>query len=95
MKPFVAIAVLQLIEQGRFTLDTALPDVLPADVVGRSPTAPRITLRMLLGHRSGLADGSTPATDVAAARDPARVWKVAESLDLAAAKKPLFAPGTR
>ena len=50
---------------------------------------------MLLGHRSGLADWSTPATDVAAARDPARVWKVSESLDLAAAKKPLFAPGTR
>ena len=95
VKPFVATTVLQLVEQGRFTLDTALPDVLPADVVDRFPTAPRITLRMLLGHRSGLADWSTPATDVAAARDPARVWKVSESLDLAAAKKPLFAPGTR
>ena len=77
---------------GRFTLDTALPDVLPADVVDRFPTAPAITLRMLLAHRSGLADWSTPATDVAAARS-ARVWKVSESLDLAAAKKPLFAPG--
>ena len=95
VKPFVAARVLQLVESGPFTLDTALPDVLPADVVGRFPTAPRITLRMLLGHRSGLADWSTPATDVAAARDPARVWKVSESLDLAAAKKPLFAPGTR
>ena len=95
VKPFVATAVLQLVEHGRFTLDTALPDVLPADVVDRFPTAPRITLRMLLAHRSGLADWSTPATDVAAARDPARVWKVSESLDLAAAKKPLFAPGTR
>ena len=95
VKPFVATAVLQLVEQGRFTLDTPLPDVLPADVVDRFPTAPRVTLRMLLGHRSGLADWSTPATDIAAARDPARVWKVSESLDLAAAKKPLFAPGTR
>jgi D-alanyl-D-alanine carboxypeptidase len=95
VKPFVATTVLQLIEQGRFTLDTALPDVLPADVVDRFPTAPAITVRMLLGHRSGLADWSTPATDIAAARDPARVWKVSESLDLAAAKKPLFAPGTR
>jgi D-alanyl-D-alanine carboxypeptidase len=95
VKPFVAATVLQLVEHGRFTLDTALRDVLPADVVDRFPTAPRITLRMLLGHRSGLADWSTPATDVAAARDPARVWKVSESLDLAASKKPLFAPGTR
>jgi D-alanyl-D-alanine carboxypeptidase len=95
VKPFVATAVLQLAEQGRFTLDTALPDMLPADVVDRFPTAPAITLQMLLAHRSGLADWSTPATDVAAARDPARVWKVSESLDLAASKKPLFAPGTR
>jgi D-alanyl-D-alanine carboxypeptidase len=95
VKPFVATTVLQLVEHGRFTLDTTLPHVLPADVVDRFPTAPRITLRMLLGHRSGLADWSTPATDVAAARDPARVWKVSESLDLAAAKKPLFAPGAR
>src|SRR3954454_7373825 len=94
-KPFVATTVLQLVEHGRFTLDAALPDVLPADVVDRFPTAPRITLGMLLGHRSGLADWSTLATDVAAARNPARVWKVSESLDLAAAKKPLFAPGTR
>ena len=95
VKLFVAARVLQLVEQGRFTLDTALPDVLPADVVDRFPTAPRITLRMLLAHRSGLADWSTPATDAAAARDPARIWKVSELLDLAAAKKPLFAPGTR
>jgi D-alanyl-D-alanine carboxypeptidase len=95
VKPFVAATVLQLVERGRFTLDTTLPHVLPANVVDRFPTAPRITLRMLLAHRSGLADWSTPATDVAAARDPARVWKVSESLDLAAAKKPLFAPGTR
>jgi D-alanyl-D-alanine carboxypeptidase len=95
VKPFVATTVLQLVEHGRLTLDTALPGVLPADVVGRFPTAPKITLRMLLGHRSGLADWSTPATDLAAARDPARVWTVSESLDLAAAKKPLFAPGRR
>jgi D-alanyl-D-alanine carboxypeptidase len=95
VKPFVATTVLQLVEHGRFTLDSALPDVLPAKVVDRFPTAPRITLRMLLGHRSGLADWSTTATDVAAARDPARVWKVSDSLDLAASKKTLFAPGTR
>jgi D-alanyl-D-alanine carboxypeptidase len=95
VKLFVAARVLQLVEHGRFTLDTTLPHVLPANVVDRFPTASKITLRMLLGHRSGLADWSTTATDVAAARDPARVWKVSDLLDLAAAKKPLFAPGTR
>ena len=92
-KTFVATAVLQLVERGRFTLEATLPEVLPADVIDRFPTASGITVRMLLGHRSGLADWSSPATDVAVVRDPGRVWKVSEFLDLAAARKPLFAPG--
>jgi len=94
-KPFVATTVLQLVEHGRFTLDAALPDVLSAEVTGRFPSAAKITVRMLLGHRSGLPDWSTPATDAAAARDPGRVWKVSEFLDLAAAQKPAFTPGAR
>ena len=95
MKPFVAAAVLQLVERGRFTLDDALTDVLPADVTDRFPNASKITVRMLLDHRSGLPEWDSPAVDVAAVRHPGRVWKVSDFLDLAAAKKPVFQPGTR
>jgi D-alanyl-D-alanine carboxypeptidase len=95
VKPFVATTVLQLVERGRFTLNAALPSVLPADVTGRFPSAPKITVRMLLGHRSGLPEWDTPAIDAIAARDPARVWQVLEFLDLAAVQKPAFAPGAR
>ena len=49
---------------------------------------------MLLGHRAGIPDWDSPAIDEQVARHPAKVWKVAEFLDLAAAKPPLFAPGT-
>src|SRR5205823_5186008 len=56
VKPFVAATVLQLVEDGRFALDAALSDVLPADVTARFPGAPQITVRMLLGHRSGLPE---------------------------------------
>lgn len=94
-KPFVATTVLQLVERGRFTLDAALPDVLPADVIDRFPSASKITVSMLLGHRSGLPDWSTPETDAEIARDPGKVWKVSEFLDIAAAKPPVFEPGTR
>jgi D-alanyl-D-alanine carboxypeptidase len=94
VKPFVATTVLQLVEGGRFTLDATLPGVLPADVTDRFPSAPQVTVRMLLGHRSGLPDWSTAATDAAAARDPGRVWRVSEFLDLAAAQPPAFPPGT-
>jgi D-alanyl-D-alanine carboxypeptidase len=94
VKPFVAATVLRLAEDGRFALDAALPSVLPAEVTERFPHAPQITVRMLLGHRSGLPDWSTADTDAAAARDPGRVWQVSEFLDLAAAQEQAFPPGT-
>jgi D-alanyl-D-alanine carboxypeptidase len=94
MKPFVSVVVLQLAERGRLSLDARLPEVLPASVIGRFANAPDITLRMLLGHRSGIPEWDLPALEEQVARHPAKVWKVSELLDLAAAQPPVFAPGT-
>jgi D-alanyl-D-alanine carboxypeptidase len=94
MKPFVSVVVLQLAERGRLSLDARLPEVLAADVVGRFPTAPDITVRMLLSHRSGIPEWDHPEQDEYAARHPAKIWTTDEILDLAAAQPPLFAPGT-
>jgi D-alanyl-D-alanine carboxypeptidase len=93
-KPFVSTVVLQLAERGRLSLDARLPEVLPGSVIDRFPTAPDITVRMLLGHRSGIPEWDLPAVDEQIARDPGKVWTVAEFLDLAAAQPPVFAPGT-
>jgi D-alanyl-D-alanine carboxypeptidase len=49
---------------------------------------------MLLGHRSGIPEWDLPAVDEQIARHPAKVWTIAEILDLAAAQPPVFAPGT-
>jgi D-alanyl-D-alanine carboxypeptidase len=94
VKPFVSVVVLQLAERGRLSLDARLPEVLPASVTDRFANAADITVRMLLGHRAGIPDWDSPAIDEQVARDPAKVWEVAEFLDLAAAKPPVFAPGT-
>jgi D-alanyl-D-alanine carboxypeptidase len=94
VKPFVAVAVLQLAERGRLSLEARLPEVLPASVTRRVANAADITVRMLLGHRAGIPDWDSPALDEYVARHQAKVWKVDELLDLAAAKPPLFAPGT-
>ena len=94
VKMFVSVTVLQLSERGRLSLDAPLPEVLPASVTGRVANAADITVRMLLGHRAGIPDWDDPGLDEQVARDPAKVWKVGELLDLAAAKPPLFAPGT-
>lgn len=94
VKPFVAVVVLQLVEQRRLSLEDRLPHVLPARVVDRFGHAPQITVRMLLNHRSGIPDWDSPAVDVDVGRHPAKVWTASEFLDLAAAQPPLFAPGT-
>jgi D-alanyl-D-alanine carboxypeptidase len=94
VKPFVSVVVLQLVERGKLSLDARMPDVLPASVAGRFANAADITVRMLLGHRSGIPEWDLPAVDLELARQPAKVWKVTEFLDLAAAQPPVFAPGT-
>jgi D-alanyl-D-alanine carboxypeptidase len=93
VKPFVATVVLQLAEHGKLSLDARLPDVLPANVTRRFADAAGITVRMLLGHRSGIAEWDLPAVDLELARHPTKVWKVSEFLDLAAAQPPVFPPG--
>jgi len=50
-KMFTAVMVLQLVEQGKLTLQTPLSRFFP-----KIPLADRITIQMLLGHRSGLPD---------------------------------------
>ncbi len=59
-KTFVAVAVLQLAEQGRLDLDAHprkyLPYFTPAD-----PRAERMTIRQLLSHTSGIPDDRDPA----------------------------------
>jgi D-alanyl-D-alanine carboxypeptidase len=93
-KTFVSVVVLQLAERGRLSLDDRLPELLPASVTNRFPTAAEITVRMLLGHRSGLPEWDLPAVDQQFARNPTKVWRVSEFLDLAAAQPAVFAPGT-
>jgi len=49
---------------------------------------------MPLGHRAGIPDWDSPGIDEYVARHQAKVWSVEEFVDLAAAKPPVFAPGT-
>jgi D-alanyl-D-alanine carboxypeptidase len=94
-KTFVAVAALQLVEEGRFGLDDALPAVLPRRVTARFPEAGRITVRMLLNHTSGLAEYSGARHERQVYANPRRRWKVSELLDRAAALPRTAAPGAR
>jgi D-alanyl-D-alanine carboxypeptidase len=94
VKPFVSVVVLQLAERGRLSLDARLPAVLPGSVVRRFANASAISVRMLLSHRSGIPEWDTPDVDDYIAHHPAKIWTIDEKLDLAAAKPPVFPPGT-
>lgn len=56
-KLFVATAIMQLCEEGKLTLDDKLVDILPWVAID-DERLPRITLRQMLNHTSGMADVS-------------------------------------
>ena len=95
IKPFVAAATLQLVEEGRFALDDPLPAVLPSGVIERFAEADRITVRMLLNHTSGIGEYNDAAFKREVLADPRRQWAVSELLDRAAALPRAGAPGER
>jgi D-alanyl-D-alanine carboxypeptidase len=91
-KTFVATVVLQLVAEGRLALDDTVEQWLPGVVPGRE----RITVRELLGHRSGLFDYvDDPRVFAPFAHRPAYVWRPRTLVELAVSHPPAFAPGER
>jgi D-alanyl-D-alanine carboxypeptidase len=82
-KSFVATLVLQLVGEGRLSLDDDLERWLP----GLVPGGERITVRELLNHTSGLYNYTDDLPD------PPRRLRPRELVAIATGHKPLFAPG--
>jgi D-alanyl-D-alanine carboxypeptidase len=77
-KTFVAALVLKLQEEGRLTLDQSISTWLPD-----YPVAKRITVRMLLSHRSGIYDYfSHPRYESRVFDRPRHRWSTSEILAL-------------
>jgi CubicO group peptidase (beta-lactamase class C family) len=87
---FTAVAVLQLVEQGRVSLEDPVAKFVPD--VPDAESARRITIRQLLTHTSGLGDHVN-----AMERDPfkTRYRTVDRMLELVRGVPPMFEPGTR
>lgn len=94
LKTSVAVAVLQLVEKNELSLDAKLTELLPAEITARIPNAPAITLRMLLGHTSGIAEYAGGDFDGIVFREPLHRWTLSEMLDRVADQQPAFPPGT-
>ncbi|HEX5589801.1 MAG TPA: serine hydrolase domain-containing protein [Candidatus Limnocylindrales bacterium] len=91
-KTFLAAAILLLVDEGRVGLDDPAAPLLAGTLVGGEPVDPRITIRMLLDHTSGLRDYLvSPSLDRAVRGAPAAVWTPDQAL--AYAGRPVAPPG--
>jgi CubicO group peptidase (beta-lactamase class C family) len=68
-KLYVAVAVAKLVNDKQLSLDKTLTDYFP-DLVGRIEHADKITLRMMVQHRSGIPDFTAPLAIGKAHRQP-------------------------
>ena len=88
-KSFVGTVALQLIGEGKLSLDSKLSEFQP-----NFPNGANITVKQLLNMTSGIYDYSTDPKVVAQlAKNPGKVWPHEELVAIAAAGKPYFAPG--
>ena len=93
-KPFVAGVVMGLVEEGSLHLGDSVARLLPGVTLGGRTIDPRITIRQLLDHTSGLRDYlTTSALDKAVLAAPSVRWSIERALRYVG--KPLAAPGTR
>lgn len=85
-KLYVAVAVTKLVNDNRLSLDQKLADFFP-ELVGRIEHADKITLRMMVQHRSGIPDFTrTPGYWI----DPPK--EISENLELVLNKPADFEP---
>jgi D-alanyl-D-alanine carboxypeptidase len=86
-KTFMAALILRLVEEGRLTLDDRAAPLLPGVKID-----PRVTIRMLLDHTSGIADFFFGAgVDKALMADRGATWTLARTLGYVGPRS--FPPG--
>ncbi|MEV5572476.1 serine hydrolase domain-containing protein [Spirillospora sp. NPDC052269] len=94
-KTFTATTILQLVGEGRLSLDDTVEHVLPGVVQGNGNDGRKITVRNLLQHTGGFHD-DIPGIDSPESFDQHRydTYTAEELVARAMKHKPDFAPGT-
>ncbi|MEU4838580.1 serine hydrolase domain-containing protein [Nocardia testacea] len=95
-KAFTAAIVLQLVAEHRIDLDRSIDTYLPGLLAGAGVDGRAITVREILGHRSGLPElPVTPETNEYEAARDGRTFTPAQEIAAALRHPAQFAPGTR
>ncbi|MGW3044193.1 serine hydrolase domain-containing protein [Kitasatospora sp. NPDC001159] len=93
-KAYTAVVVLQLVGEGKVALDAPIDRYLPGLVRGEGIDGRAIAVRQLLQHTSGLPNFTDGIAEGVFGEDRHRYYQPRDLLDLAFARKALFAPGT-
>jgi D-alanyl-D-alanine carboxypeptidase len=96
-KTLVAVAVLQLVEEGRVSLDDEVLERISDDHLHDrlAKHLEHVTIRDLLAHSSGMPDsGRIPELIDALTSNPQTIWTAIEVLDLVVDREREFEPGT-
>lgn len=88
-KTFLATEIFKLIEAGQLSLDDSLVNLLPP----HNNIDPNITVRQLLGHKSGIGDFTNSTWSAAMNNDLNAMWYMPAVVD-SFCGAPIFAPGT-
>jgi len=95
-KTFVAVVILQLVQEGKISLDEPIETYLPGLLRGEGIDGAKITVRQLLQHTSGLpeyTDTVPGETDIFQIRD--NYYSTRDLLDVALSKPAAFEPGSQ
>ncbi|MGI5447668.1 serine hydrolase domain-containing protein [Streptomyces sp. CA-243310] len=90
-KTFTAATVLQLVDEGKVSLDTSIDTYLPGIVTGNGYDGTRITVRHLLQHTGGIA-AYDPLASIALV-EPDGTYKPATLVKEGLKRAPVSAPG--
>ncbi|MET8798540.1 serine hydrolase domain-containing protein [Nocardia sp. NPDC004568] len=95
-KAFTATIVLQLVAEHRIDLDRSIDAYLPGLLTGAGVDGQAITVRQILGHRSGLPElPVTPEVNEYEAARTGRTYTPAQEIAAALRDPAQFPPGTR
>lgn len=95
-KTYMAVAILQLHEEGKIGLDISFKKYLPEKYTRFIKNADKITVRMLLNHTSGIPEyNSHPKYTAYVILNPTKIYKPENALEFIKDEKPLFEPGAR
>ena len=95
-KTYMAVAILQLQEQGKIALDVPITKYLPAKYAKHIRNAASITVKMLLNHTSGIPEYSTdPAFVSYVMEHPVQKLTTEFVIGAIAGKEPMFTPGLK